>query len=63
MKAVIIPPDAFNVSDRINIAEIDLNMDNVKTNVTTIVSIRRPNHDSILLSEKLLFSTSLKEST
>ena len=62
MKAVIIPPDAFNVSDRINVAEMDLNMENVRTMVTTIVSIRRPNHDSILLSEKLLFSTSLNDS-
>ena len=61
MKAVIVPPDAFNVSDRINMAELDLNMDNVRTIVTTIVSLRRPNHDKILLSEKLLFSTSLKD--
>ena len=57
----IVPPDAFNVSDRINISEMDLNMDNVRTIVSTIVSLRRPNHDSTLLSEKLLFSTSLDD--
>ena len=61
MKAVIVPPDTFNVADRINIAEMDLNMDNVKTIVTTVVSLRRPNHESTLLSEKLLFSTSFKD--
>ena len=55
----IVPPDAFKVADRINMAEMDLNMDNVRTIVSTIVSLRRPNHEATLLSEKLLFSTSI----
>lgn len=36
---------------------MDLNMDNVRTIVTTVVSLRRPNHDLTLLSEKLLFAS------
>ena len=63
MKMVIVPPDAFNVADRINMAEMDLNLDNVRTIVSTVVSLRRPNHDSTLLSEKCLFSSNLADGT
>lgn len=60
-KLAIVPPDAINAAQRINIAEMDLNMESVRTIVSTIVSLRRPNHDPTLLSEKLLFSTSLQD--
>ena len=52
--AIIVPPEASNIVESMNRAEKDLNMANVSTVISTIVSLRAPNHDTNLISEKLL---------
>mmetsp|Transcript_13910 Transcript_13910/g.18980 ORF Transcript_13910/g.18980 Transcript_13910/m.18980 type:complete len:122 (-) Transcript_13910:2077-2442(-) len=60
---VNVTQDAFDITEHINNAEIDLKMDEVRTMISTIVSIGKPNHAQHMLSEKLLlFSDQLKYS-
>jgi len=50
---ISVPPEAFNVVSVMNMLEADLDMQNVRTNIVTIIYVEPPNDDQ-LLSQSLV---------
>ena len=57
---LVVPPDADSVADSLAMAEVNLNMANVRTIITTSVYFGQPNNEQKLLSERLLSAVQMQ---